>query len=274
MRSSVYIVTSLIAAAISTSGSMAVVDRRAITFPAGNSKFDYQLGGAYTPPSGTQLVVRDRTAAPAPNVYNICYINAFQTQPAESAWWKTNHDSLLLRKSDNQYFEDPEWPGEIIFDTKTAEKRAAIAAVLNGWIDSCATAGFKAIEPDNLDTYTRSKGLLSKANNLALAKLIADHAHGANLAIAQKNTAELGSEGKSTVGFDFAIVEECQAWDECDGYTSVYGARVLEIEYTDTENAQSVFKTACAARGSTLSIILRDRQLVAQGKSGYHYEEC
>ncbi|KAF6755687.1 hypothetical protein DFP72DRAFT_1045414 [Ephemerocybe angulata] len=59
---------------------------------------------------------------------------------------------------------------------------------------------------------------------------IVDHAHRANLAIAQKNPAEAGSEAKSTAFFNFAI-----AWDECDGYTSVSGARVLEQLQAQTD---------------------------------------
>jgi hypothetical protein len=84
----------------------------------------------------------------------------------------------------------------------------------------------------------------------------------------------LGSEGKTTAGFDFAVAEECQVWNECNSYTDVYGSGLLEIEYTDSNNAAQVFKNACSARGSKISVIYRDRDLVAKGKSGYHYEEC
>ena len=72
---------------------------------------------------------------------------------------------------------------------------------------------------------------------MALAKLLAAHAHGQGLAIAQKNTPQLGTAGKRRVGFDFAIAEECQVYAECAAYTNVYGANVIEIEYTD--NARS-----------------------------------
>lgn len=254
--------------------SQAIPQKRAITLPPANGKFDYQLGGAYAPDSSVKVLTRDRTAAPVSGLYNICYINGFQTQPNEASWWKANYDSLLLRKSGGGYFEDPEWPGEILLDTRTDAKRQAIAQILNGWIDGCASKGFNAIEPDNLDSYTRSNKLLTSSNNLALSKLIADHAHGLGLAIAQKNTADLGSSGKSTAGFDFAVTEECQVWDECGDYTDVYGTAVLEIEYTDSDNYAQVFKDACSARGSKISVILRDRDLVAKGQSGYHYEEC
>ena len=143
---------------------------------------------------------------------------------------------------------------------------------MNGWIDGCKTKGFQAIEPDNLDSWTRSLNQLSKANNVALAKLLVTHAHSIGLAIAQKNTPQLGSTGKISIGFDFAIAEECQVYAECGSYTRPYKNRVIEIEYTDT--ARSAFTESCSARGEMISVILRDRNVVAKGQSAYHYEYC
>jgi hypothetical protein len=94
------------------------------------------------------------------------------------------------------------------------------------------------------------------------------------LAIAQKNGVDLNSTVKTTVGFDFAIAEECQAFEECDVYTAIYGDELLEIEYTDEDNADEVFNTACEARGSNISIILRDRFVVPKGDDDYSYSEC
>src|SRR5690606_18115219 len=55
----------------------------AMQLPPPNARFDYQLGGAYTPPGGVQIVSRDREATPAAGAYNICYVNGFQIQPGE-----------------------------------------------------------------------------------------------------------------------------------------------------------------------------------------------
>jgi Glycoside-hydrolase family GH114 len=107
-----------------------------------------------------------------------------------------------------------------------------------------------------------------------LAKLIADHAHSRDLAIAQKNLAELGSVGKNTAGFDFAIAEECQFQEECQDYIDAYGDLVLEIEYTDNEDADAVFATACADHGAEIAVIYRDRELVPAGQPDYHYDDC
>ena len=71
-----------------------------------------------------------------------------------------------------------------------------------------------------------------------------------------------------------ASTSEAAIWHdvECSAYTALYGNHVLEIEYTD--NGRSACTTACTARGATLSIIYRDRDVVAKGQPGYHYEYC
>lgn len=243
-----------------------------VALPPANGQFDYQIGGAYAPLASVATVDRDRSASPVSGKYNICYVNVYQTQPEEAAWWKAKHPDLLLKKANGSYVGDPDWPGEILLDTSTAAKRAGIAAIEDGWIDGCSAAGFKAVEPDNLDSYTRSGKRLTKAENVALAALLAAHAHGDGLAYAQKNDTDITASDKATVGFDFAIAEECGFYGECGSYTSLYGNNVIEIEYTD--NGKSAYTAACSARGATLPIIYRDRDVVAKGTSGYHYEYC
>jgi hypothetical protein len=243
-----------------------------VTLPPVNGQFDYQIGGAYTPASSVTIVDRDRSAAAAPGKYSICYINAFQTQPGEAGFWTGSHSDLLLKNSKGKPVIDPDWPDEYILDTSTTAKRKAIATIEYGWIDGCKGLGYKAIEPDNLDSWTRSKKLLTMQNNVDLATLLAERAHTDGLAIAQKNTADLGSTGKTAIGFDFAIAEECQVYTECGAYTGPYGNNVIEIEYTD--NARSAYTKACANQGKNISVILRDRDVVPAGDAAYHYEYC
>ena len=83
------------------------------------------------------------------------------------------------------------------------------------------------------------------AHNLEMAKLIAERAHANRLAVAQKNAVEIGAEGKAFVGFDFAMAELCQQYDECDAYAELYGDQMIEIEYTDTD--RSYLKGLCRA---------------------------
>ncbi|MEU7908322.1 endo alpha-1,4 polygalactosaminidase [Actinoplanes sp. NPDC049118] len=235
--------------------------------PPANAGVDYQIGTAYPPPAGVDVVLRDHGAAPAAGKYNVCYVNGYQTQPEDADWWHTHHRDLLLT-SGGQDVIDEEW-GEILLDISTPAKRSALATIVNGWIDECASKGFKAVEVDNLDTFTRSKNLLTADHATAYGKLLADHAHSRDLAIGQKNAAELATEMRPTVGFDFAIAEECAHWDECESYTEAYGDHVVVIEYTARD-----FGKACRGFGSTLSIVLRDRQVTAPGSPGYVFKNC
>jgi len=249
---------------IATSTTMA-----AQLFPP-SAGYDSQLGGAYSPPAHVSIVSRDRLEAPAEGLYNICYVNAFQTQPDETRWWIETHPELLLRR-DNDWMEDPNWPDEIILDISTGGKRNALLSIIGPWIDKCADDGFAAIEADNLDTYSRSDGALNMADSLAFAKMLVDRAHRQGLAFGQKNGAELGDKGKAS-GFDFAIVESCEVYQECQDYQDVYGRYVLEIEYTDTN--RNYFDRACEARGSSISVVLRDRGLQPDGSSEHEFEAC
>src|SRR5690349_4243867 len=65
--------------------------------PPVNAGVDYQLGGAYPPPAGVEVVSRDRNAAPAAGIYNICYVNGFQIQPDEEQMWMDQYPDLILR---------------------------------------------------------------------------------------------------------------------------------------------------------------------------------
>lgn len=271
------------AAAVAATGVFVAfaANAESLTLPPANGKFDYQIGGAYPPAADVAIVDRDRLASPEPGKYNVCYINGFQTQPDDKQWWANNHPDLLVKKN-GQYVVDPNWPDEYILDTSTDVKRGALLAIIGPWIDKCAQDGFDAVEPDNLDSWTRSKKVLTMAHNKAFARLLVQRAHNAGLAIAQKNAGELAPVGKSQIGFDFALVEECQVWSECDDYTDVYGGLVYEVEYNDnTKDAHgnpvdpiSFFNAACAARGDEISVLYRDRKVVPAGKPGYVYKEC
>jgi hypothetical protein len=237
-----------------------------LRLPPANAKFDYQLGGSYAPPSGVQVLSRDREAMPAAGLYNICYVNGFQIQPAELATWQSQYPDLVLKDKNGKPIIDANW-NEALVDVSTAQKRAAVAKIVGGWIDLCASAGFDAIEIDNLDSYSRSMGKLVADDCVSTMKLFSDHAHAKNLAIAQKNSSELVAR-KAELGTDFAIVEECNRYSECDTYTAGYGNQIFVIEYI-----KSNFTTGCT-KYPNLSIVLRDLNLTTPGNAAYVYDGC
>ncbi|MEV1047491.1 endo alpha-1,4 polygalactosaminidase [Streptomyces sp. NPDC049916] len=235
--------------------------------PTPDMTFDYQIGGGYPPAAGVRAVARDRGDRPAEGMYNVCYVNAFQAQPDALDWWRENHPDLLLRDDDGDLVADEAWD-EALLDTTTADRRTRLESIVGRWIDGCAKAGFQAVEPDNLDSFERSDGLLTPEHNAAFAELLATRAHAAGLAIGQKNTTGLLAR-REQIGFDFAVTEECGRYDECADYASAYDDRVFVVEYTARDFAQ-----ACASVGARLSVVRRDLDVRPAGEPGYVFRTC
>jgi hypothetical protein len=236
-----------------------------LTLPPAGGDFDYQLGGAYTLPDGVSVVSRDRSETPLPDVYSICYLNAFQTQP--DANWSGARDTLILRDRRGTKLRDPDWPDEYFLDISVATKRSALVAIVGGWIRECAAKGFDAVELDNLDSFSRSNGLLSVDDTLAYAQELLAVAHASRLGVAQKNTAERSALFHDA-GFDFAIAEQCYQYEgDCELYTAEYGARVFDVEYSS-----AAFERGCRAASPPWPI-LRDKDVVPPGP-GYLRRSC
>ena len=248
--------------------------------PPTNGLFDYQLGGAYeqvrteSGDVGSDVVVRDSQAEPLPGAYNICYVNGFQTQPGQQGEWLEGHGGALLRDTAGEPVVDPEWPDEYVLDPSTPDQREEILLVVGPMIDACVEKGYSAVEIDNLDTWTRFPGI-DEAGALELARDYTERAHEAGLAVGQKNAAEIAEVAKHELGFDFAIAEECAAWEECSAYTAVYGEHVLQIEYPDSlVDAGMTFEDVCGLDSRAPLTILRDRDLVTREGDGYVYSSC
>ncbi|WP_327299029.1 endo alpha-1,4 polygalactosaminidase [Streptomyces sp. NBC_01197] len=236
--------------------------------PPARASFDYQLGGPYQPPAGVRAVSRDRTADPVPGLYNICYVNAFQSQPGGAVgWWQKHHSDLLLHDRHGEPVVDEDWQ-EPLLDISGAAKREKLAGIVGRWIDGCADAGFDAVEPDNLDSYERSDHLLTADDAASFARLLATRAHRRGLAIAQKNTTDL-LDRREHIGFDFAVVEECGRFQECTEFADAYRGRAFDIEYGAKD-----FDRACRSWGRKLSVTLRDRDVSPAGEKAHVYRRC
>lgn len=222
--------------------------------------FDYQIGRARTPASNVGIVSRDYTISPANGVYNICYINAFQSQPGEESSWPTGSVTPLL---------DEDW-NEYLIDIRTVSARQRAASHVYMMIDSCVSNGYDAVEFDNLDTFTRLGDSVDSANQytdywfdmsdaVAYATLLTDYTHSVGLASAQKNTAELFASGAHLqIGFDFAIVEDClgEDWDECETFASNYNDQIVVVQYEQ-------FNTVCSTYGNRFPIVKEDYDVIS-----------
>lgn len=244
-----------------------------VQLPPPGARWDMQLAGDAPLPADVTVVERDWwVGRPHASAYTICYVNAFQTQPDESGTdrpdLKRNWPSDLVLD-----LEDPEWPGEFLIDIGTTEHRAAAAAHVGTMIEVCARHGAQAVELDNLDSWTRDlTGTVPFGSKDAVeyARLLVDRAHALGLAAAQKNAAGLlGPEDQAAMGFDFAVVEECGVYGECEAFASAFDGRVLAVEYTNDGLA-----TACATLPQSASVIRRDSGLVTPNEDGYVYRTC
>ncbi len=223
--------------------------------PPTDTDVDYQLGGNASLPGHVGIVVRDREARPSHRAYSVCYVNGFQTQAHERRFWRRHHWNLVLKKG-GRAVVDESW-GEWVLDLRNQAKREALARIVGRWITGCADDGYEAVEFDNLDSFLRSKRLISRRQTRKYAALLVTRAHDVGLAAAQKNRAGWDGTG---VGYDFAIAEECGRWKECGRYRADYGTRVLVVEYRRKD-----FRRACRRWGEKLPIVLRDRDLTPDG---------
>ena len=251
----------------------------AVALPPVNGKFDYQIGGDYKPPRGVRIVSRDWfSGRPAKAAYSICYVNAFQTQddepgvdrPDEHSNWPRD---LVLEKLG----DDPVWGGEYLIDISTAAKRHRAAQWIQPMIERCAAKGYRAVEYDNLDSWTRMDDTpregdvpFGKRQAIAYAADLTSRAHALGLAVAQKNTADMTRrQAHRRIGFDFAIAEECARYRECSRFRAVYGNRVIVVEYRRKD-----FRRACRVVGSRVSVVLRDVNVTRPGSRTYRYGAC
>ncbi len=217
---------------------------------------DYQLGGVWDGvPDRVGIVVRDRKAAPLAQRYNVCYVNGFQTQPDERRFWREHHWRLVL-KDHGRPVVDSAW-GEWLLDIRTTGKRRALGRIIGRWTERCADDGFDAVEYDNLDSFSRSHRLLKRRHAKTFARLLVNRAHNAGLPAGQKNFAEWDG---SSIGFDFAVAEECGRWRECARYQESYGDQVLAIEYRNQD-----FTRTCNRYGAAWPVVRRDLALTPGG---------
>jgi hypothetical protein len=228
---------------------------RSVTLPPTGTDWDYQLGGPRPVPAHVGIVERDRHAAPLSGKYDVCYVNGFQTQVEEKRFWRRHHWRLVLKDAGGPVV-DSVW-GEWLLDTRTAAKRKALARIVGRWTDRCAQDGFAGVEYDNLDSFSRSHHLLTRADNRKYAALLVERAHTAGLAAAQKNWAEWDG---TVVHYDFAIAEQCAQYDECRSYVNHYGADVFDVEYR-----AEAFRRACAQWGEVIPVVRRDVDLTRHG---------
>jgi hypothetical protein len=151
----------------------------------------------------------------------------------------------------------PEWD-EYFVDIRSEAVRDIVARRM----DVCASRGFHALEPDNMDIFELegdSGFPLNEAIGLEFALWLASEAHARGLAIVQKNASSLTADLVNQ--YDGVLTEDCFADDWCEEVLAYSEADkpVFMAEYTDTGVD---FDAACSfANENGCSPVLKDRDL-------------
>ena len=122
-----------------------------------------------------------------------------------------------------------------------------LGPLLERRLDLCARKGFDGVEADNVDAYANDSGFpLRAADQLRFNRFLARAAHARGLSIALKN--DLDQVAALERDFDWALVEQCFQYEECErlrAFTAA-GKAVWEVEY---ELAPDAFCAAARAAG-------------------------
>lgn len=164
----------------------------------------------------------------------ICYFSA-------GTWedWRDDRDAFPEDALGNDL---PDWPGERWLDVRDDRVLEVLAARL----DLAAARGCDGVEPDNVDAWTNDSGFdLSGEDQLAFNRAIARAAHARGLSVGLKNDLEQVAE--LVDDFDWALVESCAEWDECDAPAPFIraGKAVFQVEYADAGEGQDVADRIC-----------------------------
>lgn len=126
------------------------------------------------------------------------------------------------------------WAGEKWLDVRNSDVRNIMAKRM----DLAKSKGCHALEPDNVDGFSNRTGFPLTANDqINYLSYLADQAHARGMQIALKNSTDLVSSLVDK--FDFAVVEECFKYNECEAYSPFIqkGKAVLNAEYSSYSTA-------------------------------------
>jgi hypothetical protein len=151
----------------------------------------------------------------------ICYLDI-------GAWESYRPDAGDFPKSalGKVYFG---YPDERWLDIR---KIGILGPILRKRFDLCKRKGFDAVEPDNLAGYENETGFpLTAKDQLRFNRWVAREVHRRGMAVALKN--DPAQVRQLVRHFDFAVVEECFGYDECEMYSPFVeaGKAVFSAEY-------------------------------------------
>jgi len=131
----------------------------------------------------------------------------------------------------------------------------ALKPVMLARLDLAKAKGCDGVEPDNVDGYSNDTGFpLSASDQLLYNRYLATEAHHRGLSIGLKN--DLDQVATLEPYFDFALNEQCHAYDECtllepfiDADKPVFNAEYAARYVEDTDHAREALCEEAQATG-------------------------
>lgn len=132
------------------------------------------------------------------------------------------------------------WPGQYWLDVR----QPAVLDVMKARLALAQTKKCDAVEADDVDARSNDPGFpITAEEQQAFIRALAKEAHARGMGFALKN--DLDEIGALLADVDFAVNEECFAYNECDALKPFIaaGKAVLQVEYTSGD---------LAAKGATV----------------------
>ena len=152
--------------------------------------------------------------------YVICYFSA-------GTWeeWRPDAQEFPPEALGNPL---EEWEGERWLDVR----HPAVREIMKRRLDLAVEKGCDAVDPDNTDFYLHNTGFnLTRQDAIDYIRFLSQEARARGLDIGLKNNGEIVPQVIDYV--DFAIVEQCFQYNECELYRPFvkHGKKVFEVEY-------------------------------------------
>ncbi len=150
-------------------------------------------------------------------------------------------------------FQDERW-----LDIRAARVRAIMRARL----DRAVKKGCDGVEPDNVDGFANDNGLgLTAEDQLEYNRFIAAEAHARRLSVGLKN--DVAQLQQLEPDFDWALNEECFAYNECALYANTFIAAGKAVFHAEYAGAGQLDALCAVTRSIGLSTLVKRIELDA-----------
>lgn len=176
----------------------------------------------------------------AKGIYVVCYV--------ESGDWASGRPdagdfptSILGRALNG--FPDEKFININALDSPAGPTGKTLRQIMTARLDLAQSKGCDGIEPDLDDLHTYNTGFtITQANQVTYNSFLIQAAHARGMSLGLKNGPDTAGAGSFTTamynaGADWVLNEECNQYDECDGYNIFVqnGRAVFQVEYLDNQ---------------------------------------